>query len=57
MIPTLKNLLKFFPRTYWLSPQCFRESVTILLKKPRKSARETRFLVLFKLEFKFLQEC
>ena len=69
MIPTLRNLLKFFPHTYWLSPplllrfsskdthKCSRERVTIYLKKPRKSARETLFFVLFNLEFKFLQEC
>ena len=67
MIPTLKNLLKFFPHTYWLLPppilrfcgknihKCFLERVTIYLKKPRKSAREALFFVLFKLEFRFLQ--
>ena len=64
MIPTLKNMLKFFhPHTYWLSPssllrfccwdtqKCFRERFTIFLKKPKKSERESLFLVLFKLEF------
>ena len=61
MIPSLKNMLKFFhPHTYWLSPpsllrfccrethKCFRERVTMLRVK---SARESLFLVLFKLEF------
>ena len=60
MIPTLKNVLKLFPHTYWLSPpsllrfctrdthKCFPERVTIFLKKPRKSERETLSLVLFK---------
>ena len=68
MIPTLKNVLKFFPHTCWLSPpsllcfcsrdthKCFRERVTIFLRKPRKSAKQTLFLVLFKLEFQLLQE-
>ena len=64
MIPTLKNISKFFhPHTYGFSPpsflrfycrdthKCFRERVTIFLKKPKKSARESFFLVLFKLEF------
>ena len=62
MIPTLKNMLKFF-HPYWLSlpsiwrfccrgtPKCFRERVTIFWKKPKKSERESLFLVLFKLEF------
>ena len=63
MIPSLKIMLKLFhPHTYWLSPpsllrfcclgthKCFRECVTIFLKKPKKCARESLFLVLFKLK-------
>ena len=69
MIPTLKNILKFFhPHTYWLSPpsllrfccrdthKCFWQRVTIFLKKPKKSARKSLFLVLFKLEFQLSTE-
>ena len=64
MLPTLSNLLKFSPNTYWLSPpsllgfcssntqKCFRERVTIFMKKPRQSVREMLFFVLFKLEFR-----
>ena len=64
MIPSLKNLLKFFHHhTYWLSPpsllrfccrgthKCFRKRVTIFFKNLKKSARESLFLVVFKLEF------
>ena len=64
MIPSLKNLLKFFhPHTYWLSSpsllrfccrsthKSFRERVTIFFKNLKKSARESLFLVVFKLEF------
>ena len=64
MIPTLKNISKFFhPHTHGFSPpsflrfycrethKCFREPVTIFLKKPKKE-RENLFLVLFQLEYK-----
>ena len=64
VIPAFKNILKFFhPHTYclplpsllgfcfWDTHKCFRERVTIFLKKPRKSARESLLLVLFNLEF------
>ena len=42
------SLLRFCCRG---THKCVRERVTIFLKKPKKSARELLFLVLFKLEF------
>ena len=68
MIPTKEfikvfssHLLAFATFTFAFSSKnthkCFRERVTIYLEKPRKSARETLFFALFKLEFNFLQEC